>query len=396
MCRLQTANDSVSLQLSSESRDTGRKLDRSLPDIQKQDYPHSRMENENLPSVNHTLPPDSSYNVFDTSDNSCNDLQLGMKGLTLHSEGEKESQHGALFDHKNVGETTCCEKPGSFNESSITCAKDGFTVDHTSEKVSEVDSPLGTDPGELHLNATERRQMEKVDTSHLNHKSSTDGFDMDDNFDKERKNSVNNIILDDAQIDSQTDLLVSKNVPLTPACRSSMANTAIDSSEVATFDHPISEFEKESSSARNIEGGPSLSSPRIDSAVDERPKILSSDEQDLATFDGSLTEDDLTFLSALHDVEDPFSSEVHHSHQSLVAPHTGVEGDSLQGLNTQSFRFENITHDRSFWTPMEIETATGNADCSLIEHPLKLKSTYTETEVEDSINNEIFLFLGCK
>lgn len=36
--------------------------------------------------------------------------------------------------------------------------------------------------------------------------------------------------------------------------------------------------------------------------------------------------------------------------------------------------------DPSLWTPMEIVTATGNVDCMFMEHPLKLKSTYTQVE----------------
>lgn len=377
---LQTDNSSVPLQLRPESSVIERKPDNSLSDIQKQECSHSFMENENLPSVNRFLPPDGSNVIFDALDTSCNDLQLGMKGTTLHSEGQKESQHSALFDHKNVGETTCCEKTDSFNESSTTCAKDEFTAGHTSKKVGELFSPSGTDPEVLHLNDSERRQMEEVDTSSLNNKSSTDGF-QDHNFGKESKDTVDNIILDDAQLYSQAAFLDSNSVSSTPACKNSTTDTATDSSDVVTFDHSIAEFEKESS-ARNIEGGPSMVLPRTDSVVDGRPKILSSDEQDVAVLNGSLTEDDHTFLSALHDVKDPFSSESHHSvsHQSLVAPPTGVEDDLLPGLNSKSFEVKNITHDRSLWTSMEIETATGNADSTLIEHSLRLRSTYTEAE----------------
>lgn len=32
------------------------------------------------------------------------------------------------------------------------------------------------------------------------------------------------------------------------------------------------------------------------------------------------------------------------------------------------------------WTPMEVEAATGNAECSLVEHGLKLRSAYTDVE----------------
>ena len=390
MCRFQNANGSVPLQQRSESSDCETKPDSSVSDIQKQDCSHSCMKNENLESANNILSPDRSHIDIDALDTSCNNLQLGMKGTTLHSEGQKESQHSALFDHKNVGETTFCEKTDSFNECSVTCAEDEFAVGHTSKRIGELVSPLGTDP-KVHLNETEKRQIEKVGHCRLNNTSSTDGF-KDHNSAKQSKDSVNTIILDDVQLDSRTVFLDPKNVSSTP-CKNSMADTAIDSFDVVTLDHSIAEGEKESSSARNIEGGPSLGLPRIEPVVDERPEILSSDEQDVATLNGSLTEDDRTFLSALHDVEDPFSFEVQHSgsHQSLVAPLTGFKNDLLPGLNTKSLEVENLIHDRSLWTPKDIETATGNADSTLIEHSLRLRSTYTEAEVEYSMN--IFLFL---
>ncbi|XP_010254301.1 PREDICTED: carbon catabolite repressor protein 4 homolog 6 isoform X5 [Nelumbo nucifera] len=41
---------------------------------------------------------------------------------------------------------------------------------------------------------------------------------------------------------------------------------------------------------------------------------------------------------------------------------------------------EKYTYDPYLWTPKEIETATGNAECTLLEHPLKLRSTYAEVE----------------
>ncbi|KAL0553298.1 hypothetical protein IC582_007188 [Cucumis melo] len=377
----QNANGSVPLQRRSESSDFERKPDSSVTDIQKQDCSHNCVENENLASVNNVLSPDRSHIDIDALDTSCNNFQLGMKGTTLHSEGQKEGQHSALFDHKSVGETTFCEKTDGFNECSITCAEDEFAVGHTSKRVGELVSPLGTDPEVLHLNETEEWQIEKVDTCCLNNTPSTDGF-KDHNFGKQSKDSVNTIILDDVQLDSQTVFLDPKNVSSTPPCKNSMADTAIDSSDVVTFGHSIAGVEKESSSDRNIEGGPSLGLPRIEPAVDERPEILSSDEQDVAALNGSLIEDDRTFLSALHDVEDPFSSDVQHSgsHQSLVAPPTGFENNLLPGLDTKSLEVEYMIHDRSLWTPKEIETATGNADSTLVEHSLRLRSTYTEAE----------------
>ena len=38
-------------------------------------------------------------------------------------------------------------------------------------------------------------------------------------------------------------------------------------------------------------------------------------------------------------------------------------------------------YDPSRWTPMEIATATGNSNNTVLEHSLKLRSTYTEVQV---------------
>lgn len=50
-------------------------------------------------------------------------------------------------------------------------------------------------------------------------------------------------------------------------------------------------------------------------------------------------------------------------------------------LDHTSKELGDYVYDPSSWTPMEIATATGNADCTLLEHPLQLRSTYAEVEV---------------
>ncbi|KAG9154183.1 hypothetical protein Leryth_000645 [Lithospermum erythrorhizon] len=45
---------------------------------------------------------------------------------------------------------------------------------------------------------------------------------------------------------------------------------------------------------------------------------------------------------------------------------------------------EKFMYDPSAWTPEEMRTATGNADCKVVEHPIKLKSTYAEIEQDNS------------
>lgn len=85
-------------------------------------------------------------------------------------------------------------------------------------------------------------------------------------------------------------------------------------------------------------------------------------------------EDSTKFLSELYDGNESFSSNISHAVRSDL-----VESD--ESFKKTEPNALNFRYDPSAWTPMEIETATGNADCTLVEHPLKLRSTYAEVEV---------------
>lgn len=51
---------------------------------------------------------------------------------------------------------------------------------------------------------------------------------------------------------------------------------------------------------------------------------------------------------------------------------TGTDAASVAGYTNE--------YDASLWTPMDIATATGNENCTVLNHSLKLQSTYTEVE----------------
>ncbi|KAH9323933.1 hypothetical protein KI387_018572, partial [Taxus chinensis] len=69
-------------------------------------------------------------------------------------------------------------------------------------------------------------------------------------------------------------------------------------------------------------------------------------------------------------------------------PEQGLEStNELSGLYSASVSDSSnpaeatiTTYDPYSWSPMEVELATGNADCYLLQHNLKLESTYTEVE----------------
>jgi hypothetical protein len=114
------------------------------------------------------------------------------------------------------------------------------------------------------------------------------------------------------------------------------------------------------------------------------------DLNDLFPESRTIGEDQSTFLSALHGVEGSLSHDPNYSPKGLASdlndsqldsPDDEVLVDFSLGLDSEGAGVGKTADDPSLWTPMEIVTATGNVDCMFVEHPLKLKSTYTQVEV---------------
>lgn len=117
-------------------------------------------------------------------------------------------------------------------------------------------------------------------------------------------------------------------------------------------------------------------STSFDIVLDKQLENLTLDEPDEDTEEnGNLGEDCSTFLSELNKTEETFPSDFGQSVRS-----DQILDDFSPSIEPEPFEMEISAYDPSVWTPMEIETATGNADCTHLEHPLKLRSTYTEVE----------------
>ncbi|KAK3033872.1 hypothetical protein RJ639_032777 [Escallonia herrerae] len=86
-----------------------------------------------------------------------------------------------------------------------------------------------------------------------------------------------------------------------------------------------------------------------------------------ATEEGTVGEEYTTFLSELHNT-DFFTSD-----------RKFLELNGFPGY-PEPVHVEKIAYDPSSWTPAEIETATGSSDSTVVEHPLRLRSTYLEVE----------------
>ncbi|XP_028802325.1 carbon catabolite repressor protein 4 homolog 6 isoform X2 [Neltuma alba] len=94
-----------------------------------------------------------------------------------------------------------------------------------------------------------------------------------------------------------------------------------------------------------------------DLSLDEKLEKLSLDEVDKDILGGENSSEDIdAFTSALHNDQEGF----------------------LPSFGTDLEKSESTTYNPSLWTSTEIETATGNSDCTFLEHSLPLRSTYVE------------------
>ncbi|VFR01813.1 unnamed protein product [Cuscuta campestris] len=125
---------------------------------------------------------------------------------------------------------------------------------------------------------------------------------------------------------------------------------------------------------------------------DKNMEHLSLDRVFGGAADQSSGEDSEIFKSEICGASDIFSSEstdfqvselkeldeqskpsaVSHSEKSLQ-----LGEDFLNDYRDADFQ---ATYDPSAWTPMEIQTATGSVDCTIMEHPFKLSSVYRDVE----------------
>lgn len=80
--------------------------------------------------------------------------------------------------------------------------------------------------------------------------------------------------------------------------------------------------------------------------------------------------------------EDGSSKEGTSSNIQETNPPGNESLDDTCAVDSEIIDVEQSKYDRSAWTPVELEAATGSSDCLVMEHPLKLQSVYGE--VEDS------------
>ncbi|XP_052887894.1 carbon catabolite repressor protein 4 homolog 6 isoform X2 [Gossypium arboreum] len=136
-----------------------------------------------------------------------------------------------------------------------------------------------------------------------------------------------------------------------------------------------------------------------DIEVEEKMDNLSPEEHSKTMVESeNIVEDNNAFVDALYGNQDrhptnssqSVTSDLDHSSLEFLSsqdsqfllPSADVLDDVLPSLDSEVAEIEQTTYDPSSWSPKELATATGNEDCKFLEHPLQLKSTYTE--VKDS------------
>ncbi|XP_049376852.1 carbon catabolite repressor protein 4 homolog 6 isoform X2 [Solanum stenotomum] len=203
--------------------------------------------------------------------------------------------------------------------------------------------------------------------------------------------------------DFDSENVVSIHRPTIPHCSDvSLTGLSSDSSNVHEVSIPESSesvlsIDKESSPKISRELKNSHTETCFDVLLDEKMDNLSLSVVSEGTKeDELLVENREAFLSQLHDEAGSFPSDsdqlqttsLEELDESLKKCDGSLESCSLSdeiaddapNLDSEAVDRENSTYDPSAWTPIDIETATGNADCKVMEHNLKLTSAYREVE----------------
>lgn len=371
-----------------QGREVGTKLSDSSLDTQKPYNSDSSVAV--VPSVSKISQPQSadSINGFVKS---CNKVKDG-KDDAAEDEVKEETKRNAVDDSKDISGSAFCVSGDSFkDDTSRSHGEGGFSVHHFNDEIHTSSPTVSSQPEEAYYNVADMGCKGKVDSI-----SSLDFVEMGQHFesnDLEEKSYHDNPTLSfpggnhstKAKIDSESlDSLVSEIPSSDPSCQACFSDAVgICSQHSGNIFSPPTSSEDKGSSSDPSEVNVSLAFSS--SEAQEKLENLCLNEPDEFMTEGNTVGDDSTFLYAVHKTGESFPSDLG---QLLISDPEG--SDTSNGVNkNQPFRLDSepsdvgkILYNPSLWTPTEIETAVGKADCTSLEHNLKLRSTYTEVEVE--------------
>ncbi|KAM4074815.1 hypothetical protein ACB094_10G122300 [Castanea mollissima] len=392
-------NGSINNPIQDPSLADGKEIDIKLSDsvshMQKLNNADSNMKS--LPAMNNSQPQ-CANTMPDLSDESCSDMRSCTDDGTQLNEVKKEIQQNSVDSFRELHESNFVPGDGCKGDSSTSYGEGGFPIEHVHNEINKF-TPVASHPEEVYTDATYTGYSEGENApSHSNNGLLSGQAESNDYIENESVNHDNPTISflgihqsTKAKIDSEcVDPFNSEISSSEPSCQTSFKAEVIPQGDSGSL------------SAHQIvnDGDANASDPStsVNFLVDEKLENFSLNELDKAVVGGDVGEDESTFLSALHEIGDACPSEFGQLKSDLeVSDHSKelesvlsksplnslsneVEDDLSQGLDSESVAMEKYGYDPSLWTPMEIETATGSPDCTLLEHPLMLSSTYVEVK----------------
>ncbi|KAJ7958737.1 Carbon catabolite repressor protein 4-like 6 [Quillaja saponaria] len=356
-----------------DGKEGGPKTGNSSSDLQNQDN-QDNVDNQ------------QSNNELDVSDKSCTNFECIEDDAV-----RKEIRQNAIDGTEMLSESAYCVPVDSSRENSNDSYTGcGFPVDYIDNKADKSTLPKSSALEESNTCSTGMGSLESPEDGRSIQETSTGNSDLIVRTENESMNYDNPTLSPQEGGQASSVNIVPKSIDafssemsLTePSCHTLSdpfegchSGSGESSVELIADDRILSI----STSCQGNVPSPSTSG---DIVMDDKLDSLSLAELDKALTDGGKNgEEDNTFLSALHNTDGAFPYDLEKSEQCEElesGPHNSML--HFPGLDFEPTGMERSAYNPSLWTPIEIETATGNADCKVLAHPLILCSTYTEVQ----------------
>ncbi|KAG4965404.1 hypothetical protein JHK85_040379 [Glycine max] len=353
---------------------------------------NSRLDTRDLDTKCHSLDNQHTQTVSDMSVNSCTNVDCGKESDAYAGKDTQETS----VDHSKVS----CEV-GSIKEPNPSYSEGRIHIDHVNGDIHDITPVTFSAPEEVHSDATWLGSNEHIPNAVPT--SNKELLIEESNLHVPEGNK--HVEFDCAPTSLQEDDQSSK-------MRIDLESIDLDNIEISST-KPSSQtsvscvFEDEDSPSHeeidNDQNNSSSTSYLVDKLHHLSNITFPPDMKEKSFFDemdktiiGGESEDGSRFVSSLHnagevafdlgssmksDLEKPYQSEeLDSASNNLLLPVESIEMEDYLSPRqiSESINSEQATYTPALWTPMEIETATGNADCTFLEHPLQLRSTYTE------------------
>ncbi|XP_042497359.1 carbon catabolite repressor protein 4 homolog 6-like isoform X2 [Macadamia integrifolia] len=370
--RAQTTSNTLGASMLIDETQIGIEQSNCFPDLHVQNKPHT--DNVKFsPSVENLSPPQSVNFVLDISDVQC------ANGNNVSAAAGKETKQDIIEGRKDeFGSSVrvlddCLEGSPSTNQ-----REGGLTVDLGDDSSHELTPPVTSCCDDFQPGVVESEDVEEVRAmpEEVMHKDVEGGTVDIDVLDEKPVNvpisdiSSSELITDMSSLGgAEISVLKSSELfsseQLTTKEKSN-PSTHYVSSDQKLVDLSIDKLDEATGKNENVGEDHSSFSPEK-----YNTEGICGIELDCNNFIGPSSLETDQFLEECLDVPNK---------SLLDPPSVEIQEESSLHLETEPTMTEKYAYDPNLWTPVEIETASGNSDCKLLEHPLKLKSTYAEVE----------------